>query len=208
LTALAQTGSAAAAPAPAPATAATKVGVISIQEAILATNEGQRDFEALGKKFEPRRNELKSLNDDLESMKKQLSAQDGKLADDARASIVKSIEQKQKAFTRSQEDAQNEFQSQQSEIAQRILQKMGPLIDKYAKENSMGLIIDISNPWPQGPVLWAGPSVDITKALVDAYNAQSGVPAPAPSAPSAAKPAGVKPAAPAAPKPQTGTQPK
>ena len=54
------------------------------------------------------------------------------------------------------------------------------------------------NPWPQGPVLWYGPSVDITKAVVDAYNVQSGVPAPAagsaPAAPSASRPAGTAPA--------------
>jgi len=69
---LAQTDTAAAATTPAasaPASAATttttaptpgvtKIGVISIQDAILATNEGQKDFEALGKKFEPERAEI------------------------------------------------------------------------------------------------------------------------------------------------------
>jgi len=52
-------------------------------------------------------------------------------------------------------------------------------------------------------VLWAGPSVDITKAIVEAYNTQSGVPAPA--KPAAAKSAGTgtKSAAPAATKPAT-----
>jgi outer membrane protein len=201
LTCLAQTGNAAApaAAAAVPVGGQTRIGVISMQEAIIATNEGQRDFEALGKKFEPKRNELKNLSDELDSLKKQLN--DGKVAEDARANLVKSIEAKQKSFTRSQEDAQNDFQQQQNEIATRILQKLGPVIDKYAKDNGLGLILDVSQQWPQGPVLWAGQGVDITKPIVDAYNAQSGVPAPTPSAPSAARPgAGAKPTAPA-PKP-------
>ena len=184
------------APAAAPA-AGTRVGIISIQDAILATNEGQRDFEALGKKFEPRRTDLKSLNDEIDSFKKQLSTQGDKMNDDARNTLVKSIEQKQKSLTRSSEDAQNEFQSQQNEIAQRILQKMGPVIDKYAKENGFGLILDASRPWPEGQVLWANETVNITKGIIDGYNAASGVAAPSTPAP---KPAAPKPAA---PKPST-----
>jgi len=34
---------------------------------------------------------------------------------------------------RANEDAQNDYQQQQAEIAQRILQKMAPVIDKFAK---------------------------------------------------------------------------
>jgi outer membrane protein len=194
VTALAQTNSATV-PAPAPA-GGTRIGIITIQDAIVATNEGQRDFEALAKKFEPKRTELKGLSDEIETLKKQLNAQDSKLNDDARASLVKSIESKQKTLQRNQEDAQNDFQQQQAEIAQRILQKMGPVIDKYAKDNGLGLIIDASKPWPEGQVLWANESVNITKAIVDGYNVVSGVAAPAPAAPSAAKPGAPKPAAP------------
>src|SRR5262249_1170560 len=97
ISALAQTGSAAtpsgsAAPLPtAPPTAATgatnttapntgtKVGEINIDGAILGTNEGRRDMEALGKKFEPKQTELKSQNDELETLKKQLNTQGDKL---------------------------------------------------------------------------------------------------------------------------------
>ena len=115
------------------------------------------------------------------------------------------------------QDAREEAQGQQNEIAQRILQKMAPIVVKYAGDNGFGMIIDTSNPWPQGPVLWYGPSVDITKTVVDAYNVQSGVPAPPVSAPSAARPAPgttrpgtTKPATPTAPatKPPTNNQPK
>jgi outer membrane protein len=156
-----------------------KIGVIDIQQAIMNTNEGARDFEALQKKFEPKRNELSGLNTEIENLKKQLSTQGDKMNEDARATLVKSIETKQKSLQRSGEDAQNEFQQQQSEIAQRILQKMAPVIDKYAKSNGYGLLLDASNPWPQGPLLWANASVDLTKTIIDAYNGQSTVPPPA-----------------------------
>jgi outer membrane protein len=222
--ALAQTGSAAAAPgaasspipsAPSASTpvatgaTGTKVGTIAITEAIFGSNEGQRDLETLGKKLEPKQNELKGMSDEIEGLKKQLNTQGDKLNDDARATLVKQIEQKQKAFERNRQDAQEEFQGQQQEIASRILQKMGPMVVKYANDNAFGLIIDTSNQWPQGPVLWYGPSVDITKAIVEAYNVQSGVPAPAPKpAGTGAKPAGAaKPGIPPAKAPAQQTPP-
>jgi outer membrane protein len=219
--ALAQTGSADALPAapsaansaasPATATATgNKLGTINIEQAIYGSNEGQRDFEALSKKLEPKQTELKGMNDEVESLKKQLNTQGDKLTDDARANLVKQIEQKQKALERAVQDARDDAQNQQNEIAQRILQKMAPLIVKFAGDNAFGIIMDTSNPWPQGPVLWAGPSVDITKAIVDTYNLQSGVPAPTKPA-AASKPVGAggatRPAA-TTTKPQTTTPAK
>lgn len=223
IAALAQTGNAAAAPTPAPSAASpapaapaggTRVGTINIEQAIFASNEGQRDFEALNKKLEPKQNDLKGKNDEIESLQKQLSTQSDKLNDEARATLVKQIEQKKKALDRDVQDAREEAQSQQNEIAQRILQKMAPIVVKYAGDNGFGMIIDTSNPWPNGPVLWYGPSVDITKTVVEAYNVQSGVPAPPVSAPSASRPAtpttrpgATKPTTPAT-KPPATEQPK
>ncbi len=188
------TGSAAstAAPVGANTPGGVKVGIIDIQQAIVGTNEGARDFEALQKKFEPKRNELSGLNVEIEGLKKQLNTQGDKMNEEARAGLVKQIESKQKVLQRSGEDAQNDYQQQQNEIAQRILQKMAPVIDKYAKANGYGLLFDSSNPWPQGPLLWATSGVDLTKVIVDAYNAQSGVTAPPrpAGAPAAGKPVG------------------
>jgi outer membrane protein len=177
--------------------AALKVGTINIQDAIFGSNEGRRDIDALGKKFEPKQTELKNANDELEALKKQLNTQQASLNDDALANLKKQIDGKQKLFDRSVQDAQEDFGNQQQEIASKILQKLAPLIVKYSQENGFGLIIDTSKPWPQSPVLWWNQeAVDITKPIIDLYNVQSGVPAPA-AAGAAAKPP--------APKPTTGT---
>jgi hypothetical protein len=82
---------------------------------------------------------------------------------------------------------------------------------KYASENGYGMILDTSQQWPRGPVIWYGPAVDITGPIVEAYNTVSGVAAP-PAGSSATKPArpgstpASKPAAPAT-KPTTTTPP-
>lgn len=192
----------AASTAPAPAATGTRVGSINIELAISASNEGQRDLSALSKKLEPKQAELKTTSEEIDSLKKQLSTQGDKMNDDAAATLRKQIESKQKAFDRSVQDAREEAQGQQGEIMQKILQKMAPIIVKYATENGFGMIIDTSQPWPQGPVVWYGQAVDITQPVVEAYNVKSGVPAPPkPAAAAATKPA-------TTPKPAATTPPK
>jgi outer membrane protein len=218
ISAWAQTGSAAApaggvsSPA-APATSTTittgtgnKLGTINIEQAVVGSNEGQRDFEALRKKLEPKQNELKSQSDELEALQKQFQTQSDKLNEDARGTLQKQIESKKKSFDRAVQDAQEDYQNQSKEVFQRILQKMAPVIVKHAQGNGFAMIMDTSNPWPQSPVLWYGEGGDITKAVVDAYNTQSGVPAPA-AAGAAAKPA-PKPVAPKPAAPQSTAPPK
>src|SRR4029078_9499017 len=99
----------------------TRTGTVNVEQAIFATNEGQRDFEALSKKLEPKQTELKGKNDEVESLKKQLSTQGEKRNAESRPTLVKQIEQKQKSLERSVQDARDDAQNQQNEIAQRIL---------------------------------------------------------------------------------------
>jgi len=211
--------SAASAAAPAATTATsvpagpppTKVGVIDIQAAIFNTNEGRRDIETLAKKFDPKRAELSSLGDEIDNLKKQLTAQQDKLNEEERATRVRSIEQKQKNYQRLGEDAQADFQNQQNEFVNRIGQRMLEVLRKYAETNNLAVVIDASN--QSAGVLWAADQVNITPAIVAAYNAQSNVPAQPPSAPSpsATRPAAKSPGALTTPKktaPATTTPPK
>jgi outer membrane protein len=213
LSAFAQTGSAttpaspsASAAAAPPAITGTKVGVINIEAAVFGCNEGNRDLEGLQKKFEPKRNELKTQNDELDGLKKQLTTTQDKLSPEALETLKKQIESKQKLMDRSLQDAQEDFGAQQQEIFGKIFPKVAQVLVKYSQDNGYGLVIDNSKQWPQGAVVIAGDSFDITKPVVDLYNAQSGVAAPASTGapkPAASRPAGAgaaKPAAPAAPK--------
>jgi outer membrane protein len=179
---------AAAQAAGAPAAGGNKIGIVNIQDAIVNTNEGKKEFDALQQRFGPKNNELQAQNADLEKMKTQLQAQSDKLSDEARAAQVKTISEKQKSLQRSAEDFQAEVQNAEQDVVNRLGQKMITVLEKYANANGYSVILDVSN--PQTPVLWAAKSTNLTKELVDAYNADnpSAAPAAKPAAP--AKPAG------------------
>jgi outer membrane protein len=192
LSAAAQTSAASA------AAGAPKVAVIAFQAAVTATNEFQRDFGDLQKKFEPQRNQLKGLSDEMDALTKQLQSQSATLSDADRAAKAKTIDDKKKQAQRLAEDAQNDYQTAMQETFGKVAQKVDGVLNTYAKEQGYTVVIDATENQQQAPlVLYAAPSSDITKVIVDAYNAKSGVPAPpveAP-APAAARPAAKAPAA-------------
>jgi outer membrane protein len=189
LSAAAQTPSAPATPA-----VPAKVAVIAFQAAVGQTNEFQRNFADLQKKYEPKRNQLKTLADEIDGLEKQLQAQGDKLSDAERANRTKTIEDKKKQAQRFAEDAQNDLQGEMQEIYNTVASKVYDVLSTYAQQQGYTLVLDGSGSQQQSPVvLFAGQNIDITKAIIDAYNVKSGVPAPPPQ-PAATAP---KPAAPA-----------
>src|SRR5271170_7349629 len=183
-TALAQASSAApatpmpSAPVPASAAAAAtpaKVAIIQFQQAVGATNEGQRDFAELRKKFEPKQTQLKAQSDDIDALKKQLQTQSATMSDAARADLTRSIDEKTKALQRSAEDAQNDFQTQMGDTYQKLAEKVYQVVQTYAAQSGYTLVLDASA--QQSPVLWATQGTDISEAVVNAYNQKSGIPA-------------------------------
>ena len=176
-------------PAAAPAPASAKVAVIAFQTAVPATNEFQRDFGDVQKKFEPQRTQLQTLSTEVDTLTKQLQAQGASLSDAERASRAKGIDDKKKQAQRLAEDAQNDYQQAIQEKFGEVAQKVDEVLQGYSKQQGFTLVIDESQDQQQAPlVLYRADTVDITKTVVDAYNVKSGVPAPPPQAPNAPVP--------------------
>lgn len=193
----------AAAPTPPPAPHATpaKIALIEYEQVAAATNEGQRDLLTLQKKFEPKKDQLQALAQEVDTLKKQMQAAPATLSDTERASRLRAIDVKEKQLQRDGEDAQNSYNSELQETIGGVAKKLGPVVIKYVQDNGYTLLLD--NTGQQGglAVLWTSPgTTDISQAIVDTYNTSSGVPAPAPAAPTpAARPRATTPK-PAAPK--------
>lgn len=186
----------------APATAAThapvalqvvpaKIAVIEYEQVTAATNEGQRALLALQKKYEPQKTQLQTLQSEIDSLTKQLQGAPTTMSEEERASRARTIDTKQKQLQRDGEDATNAFNAEMQDTLGTVAKKLGPVVIKYVQDNGYTLLLD--NTGQQGglSVLWSQPNTtDISQAIVDAYNASSGVSAPStvPSAPSANRP--------------------
>ena len=179
--AMAQTNQPPSAPGPAAAnlspTGTSKIAVIAFQPAVMSTNEGRAAMAKIQQKFQPKQTELKSLSDQIDGLKKQLQAGGSTLSQEARASQLRTIDDKEKSLQRQAQDAQSDFQAALTEAYQGLAQKFYPVLQDYAQNNGYGLVLDMST--QQTPVVWAAKSTDITEVVVKEYNQKSGIEAPA-----------------------------
>jgi outer membrane protein len=165
--------------APAPSVGPAKVAVIAFQAAVTQTNEFQRNFADLQKKYDPKRQQLKSLSDEVDALTKQLQDQGTQLSDADRVSRARTLDEKKKQLDRETQDAQSDYQTDVQQLINGMAAKVGVLMTDYADKHGFTLVLDAGNDQSQ-TVLYAVPSIDITKAVIDAYNQKSGIPAPPP----------------------------
>lgn len=159
----------------------SKIAVIVFQQAVAQTNEGQRNFAELRQKFEPEQAKLKQESDEIAQLKNQLKADSTSLSDVDRSAKLRAINDKIQAMQREAQDDQQDFNSQMQDVYQALAQKVYKVLDSYAKSHGYTVVLDASNQ-QTSPVLWVAPADDITKAVIEAYNRQSGVPPQPPSA--------------------------
>jgi outer membrane protein len=176
-TAMAAAQSTAAAPKPAAPAGPTKVAVVAFQVALAQTNEFQRDLADLQKKYDPKKTQLKALNDEIENLTKQLQSSSAQLSDAERVNRTRTLDEKKKQLERESQDAQSDFQADMQQLIGKMANKVGAVMTDYAEKNGFTLVLDAGDEHSSS-VLYAVESTNITKAIIDAYNQKSGVPAP------------------------------
>jgi outer membrane protein len=186
-------------------TVPSKVGIIHIQNAILATKDGQKAANDLQQKFAPTKTQIDKMQNDVLQVEDKLKKGSQTLSDDARQQLMRDRDSKATALKRATEDAQAEVEQEEGKIMQELGQRIMQVVAKYATDNGFAVILDVSS--QQTPVLWAANGIDITKEIVDMYDKNAPASAPAkpatgtPPAAPAVKPAPApKPAAPPAKK--------
>ncbi len=154
-----------------------KIAVISFQEAVAQTNDFQRRFGDLQKKYDPKRQQIKTLSDEIAGLQKELQAQAATMSDADRATKAKLLDSKQKELKRTGDDAQTDFQQDMQQTFGAVAGKFAQTLDAYAAEHGFSVVLDNGN--QQLPVvIYNNPSVDISKPVIEAYNVKSGIPAP------------------------------
>ena len=169
-----------------------KVGLINMSAAIGSTGEGKKAIADLQKKYQPRQQELERLQQEINSIQDQLSKQSATLSDDEQRRLSRDLEDKQKLLKRSSDDAQTDITADRDEAIRRISQKMGRIINDYAQQNGLALVID----GVQIPVYYFAKDSDITAEIVKRYDAANPVADAGTPAKPAAQPAAQSPAKP------------
>src|SRR5436305_11008573 len=182
-----------------------KVGVISVQGAIVGTKDGQKASQELDTKFAPKKKEFDTRQSELGQLQDQYNKGGTLISDDKRNQLARDIDEKKKRLERDMQDAQEELNGEQQRLLQSLGQRMMAVIEKYAKDNGFTLILDVSS--PNTPVLYASSGIDITSDIVSLYDknpspsATSTTPGSGAPASTTPRPATVRPVTPATARP-------
>ena len=121
-----------------------KIAVIMFQAAVARTNEGQRDFQQLEKKFAPQNDQLKQQSEQINDLKKQLQADAKTLSPEQRQEKVQDIQSKEKELSQQVDDARSDFQGEMGNTFNTLAQKVGAVMTAYAKEHGYSIVLDAS----------------------------------------------------------------
>lgn len=146
----------------------TRLGVINMQSAVVSTKEGQKVGQDLQNKFMPRRQALEKRQSDLGALQSRMRAGSATMSQPAREKLMADIDAKTKDFNRDSQDFNDEVTQEQGRLMGEIGQKMLQLIEKFATQHGIFMVVDVSG--QQSPVLWFEASLDITPDIIKMYD--------------------------------------
>ena len=148
--------------------APVKVATIFAQNAIIGTQEGQKASATLTAKFAPRREEFARREAELQALRDQLKKGQVTMSAEARNGLNQTIDAKNREVQRLGQDSQAALEQEEGALMQQLGDRLMATIRDYASRNGYAAVIDVS--MPNGPVLWASPSIDITNEIVRLYD--------------------------------------
>jgi outer membrane protein len=165
--------------APTVAAAGNKVGVINARQAIASTSEGKQAGAELQTQFSSRQNELENLNKQINDLRQRLDAGRGKISADEEARLTRDGQKLTQQLDRKQNEYQEDVNSAQADVFDRIGRKMLDVLDRYARDNGYVVILDSSA--QNNPLLYASTAVDVTQDIVKLYDQAYPVKGPVPA---------------------------
>ncbi len=161
------------------ASAQLKVGVVDMQQAMLATAEMRKNLADLEAKYKPRQAALEKLRNEIGEIQKKLQA--GGLSPVQESQLQLQGQRKQRDYQRMAQDAQEELDAERNEMFSRGGQRLREVVRKLAEERGLDMIFDVNQ------AIFAKPAMDLTRDAVTAFDKAYPAAAPAAPAPAPAK---------------------
>jgi outer membrane protein len=172
-----------------------KVGVINVRNAIVTTAEGKQASGELQSQFASRQTELENLNKQLNDIRQRIQTGGEKLSQEEQVRLQRKGELLTRQLERKQNEYQEDVNSAQGEVIDKIGRKMVDVLERYSRENGFVIILDSSA--QNTPILFASTGIDVTQDIVrlydQAYPVKAGAASTAAPKPAATKSAGTTP---------------
>ncbi len=147
---------------------AQKIAIVDLEGAMNKSEAGIKANDELKADFEKARGKAQKLNSEMESISKDLEAQRSLLSQDMVQKKLADVQKKKVELERLEKDTNEELQRKQMQFVGAIVQDMRGVIQKYAEEKKIDLVIEVK----ESGTIYANPSLDITDEIVKRFNEQ------------------------------------
>lgn len=146
------------------AAAQSKVAIINLREALLATADMKKASAGLQAKYRGKQEQLEKAQRELQDLQTQLQNSLGKLSQQGQQDLENRAARKQKDVQRMGEDLQQDVDMERNDILTGAGQRMQMVVKKLADERGIDVVIDVQN------AMYWKEAIEITKEATAAYD--------------------------------------
>lgn len=161
---------------------ASAVGIVAVadsQSAVLGTEYAKKTFDKLNADMKTQRDRLDVLRKDISALQEKFQKNGSIMSDKEKQDLQKQYEAKANEFSGLADSLQKRAQEVNQDMLQKMYPKLEAAVDEIRKANNIDIIIEKKN------VIWAEPTVDITKKITEKLNGAMANVAPPSTAPAA-----------------------
>lgn len=144
---------------------AEKIGVADSQMALMASDAAKKAVEKLQAELKVQRERMAQLQTDIQALEAKARRDGAVMSDKDKKDLQKQGEAKVQEYQSLAQVVQKRTQDVQNDLLQRMIPEMEKAIEDLQKTNKFDIIIEKKN------VIFADPSVDITKKITEKLNA-------------------------------------
>jgi len=144
---------------------APKVAFVNLEQALVATTDGQNAEKKLDARFTPRKAALDQKHKELMALQDKLDK--GTESDEERKRLAQEIDQKGDDMDKETTQADADLAEAQRQVLRELGPKLMAVVVRYAKQHGYDVVLDVGS--SDMPRLYAENSTDITKEVVEEY---------------------------------------
>jgi len=152
-----------------------KVALVNLEQALVATTDGQNAEKKLDDQFAPRKAAIDQKHKELMALQDKLDKSGD--SDEERGKLADEIDQKGDEVDRETTQADADLAQAQRQVLHELGPKLMAVVVRYARQHGYEVVLDVSS--SDMPRLYAENSTDITKEVVEEYEKSARSAAPA-----------------------------
>lgn len=148
------------------ASASVLIGLVDVQKIITSIKEGKSVQKKLEKSFNDKKVVLKKEEDKIKKAQENYKKQSMVLADAARATKERELQEMVMSLQNKTMEYQKEIQKMEQDLKKPILERLRPIIDEVSKSNQVAMTFELS----AAPIVYAETKKDLSDEVIKAYD--------------------------------------